>query len=220
MTWIPRKLTYISEFGFVPMSKVILVSFLLSLTILLSLVYIVPHAIKSAEAAQEPSALELSQMDHELYVDPLILKQQKIVAYIKDERPEIVNDVANKLADAVMQNSWKYNIPIEIQLAIARRESRFDQYALGKAGELGFFQILPRAHVDRVFRMLAADEISNKNIYDPYTNASLQANILHSCLERKKHNMAKSLACYNGADSSTQYAKETLALAAKIRKVI
>lgn len=221
MTWIPRKLTYIPNFGFVPMSKVILASFLLSLVILLSLVYVAPYTIKSANASQELTEVEVSQIDNELYADPLILKQQKIVAYIKDSRPQISDTVANKLADAIIQNSWKYNIPIDIQLAIATRESRFDQYALGKVGELGFFQVNTKAHVDRIFRMLDSKEISNKNIYDPYTNASLQANIMRSCMIQKKNNISKAVACYNGAGpAAVQYAAETLALAAKIRKVI
>lgn len=215
MTPIPKRLVYVPTLGFVSMFKVVFTSCLLTALAIFAFQYAMPSAIQQAHAMQEP------QLAQDKQVDPLVLKQEKIVEYIKNTSyPEINNETANKLADSIIQVSWKYGIPIEIQLAIATHESKFDQYALGKAGELGFFQVLPKAHVDRILSMMQKDEITTKNIYDSYTNASIAANILNSCLQEKHHNMKKALACYNGADSSTQYANDVLALSTKIRKLI
>lgn len=215
MTSIPKKLVYVPKLGFVSMSKVVFTSCLLTALAIFALQYAMPTAIQQAHAMQEPQlALDKS-------IDPLVLKQEKIVEYIKNTSyPEIKDEVANRLADSIIQISWKYGIPIEIQLAIATHESKFDQYALGKAGELGFFQVLPKAHVARILSMMQNEEITTKNIYDSYTNAAIAANILNSCLQEKHHNMGKALACYNGADSSVKYAKDVLAVAKTIKPLI
>lgn len=216
MTTIPRKLIYINHLGFVSMFKVVFTSCLLTMLAIFAIQYAMPQVIQQAHAIQEP---QLAQDNKP--VDPLVLKQEKIVEYIKNTSyPGISNETANKLADSILQVSWKYGIPVEIQLAIATHESKFDQYALGKAGELGFFQILPKAHVARILSMMQKDEIATKNIYDAYTNAAIAANILNSCLQEKKHNMLKSLACYNGAGSSTKYANEVMVLSKTIKPLI
>lgn len=215
MTSIPKKLVYVPKLGFVSMFKVVFTSCLLTALAIFAIQFAMPSAIQQAHAMQEP------QLAQDESVDPLVLKQEKIVEYIKNTSyPGIKDETANKLADSVIQVYWKYGIPIEIQLAIATHESKFDQYALGKAGELGFFQILPRAHVKRILHMKETEEITTKNIYDAYTNAAIAANILNSCLQEKHHNMSKALACYNGADSSVKYAKEVLAVAKTIKPLI
>lgn len=216
MTKIPKKLLYIPALGFISATKIMITSCLITALTIFAIELALPSAIPQAHAMQEQSQIELT-----VPVDPLVAKQKKIVAYIKDTSyPTISDDAANELADSIIQVSWKYGIPPEIQLAIATHESKFDQYALGKAGELGFFQVLPKAHVARIMHMMKTDEISTKNLYDPYTNAAIAANILNSCLQEKHHNMFKSLACYNGADSSVKYAKAVMTAAKTIKPLI
>jgi len=211
MTKIPRRLVYVPKIGFVPMIKVVIVSFLLIFGV--SINVLLKAAIPPAEASQIQPSRSLS-------FSPMAKRQQRIVHYIKSVRPNISNSVANRLADAIMENSWKYGIPIEIELAVAKHESNFEQYALGSQGELGFFQIMTKPHVGRVFLLLREDEISTKNIYDPYTNSTLAASILRECLRQKHHNMSRALACYNGTASSGEYSKIVLEKAKQIHALI
>lgn len=216
MTKIPKKLMYVPKLGFISSAKVIFTSCLLTALAIFAMELALPAAIPQAHATQEQL-----QVRQENPVDPLVAKQQKIAAYIKDvSYPAISNNTANQLADSIIQVYWKYNIPIEIQLALATHESKFDQYALGRDGELGFFQVLPKAHIARILHMMQTDEISTKNLYDPYTNSSVAANILNACLQEKHHIMKKALACYNGSDKSVQYASDVLAVAKKIKPLI
>lgn len=214
MTKIPRRLVYVPKIGFVPMAKVVIVSFLLIFGI--SINVLLKAAISPAEASQ----LQPRSHIHSVYLSPLAKKQRRIVEYIKSVRPNINNSVANRLADAIIQNSWKYGIPVEIELAVAKHESNFEQYALGSQGELGFFQIMTKPHVGRVFLLLREDEIPTKNIYDPYTNSTLAASILKECLRLRHNNMGRALACYNGTSRAGEYSKVVLAKAREIHELI
>jgi len=211
MTKIPKKLVYIPKIGFVPMIKVAVVSFLLIFGI--SINVLLKAAIPPAEATQIQPTITMD-------LSPMAKRQQRIVNYIKSVRPNIKDSVANRLADAVIQNSWKYGIPVEIELAVATRESKFEQYALGSQGELGFFQIMTKPHVGRVFMLLREDEIATKNIYDPFTNSTIAASILKECLRQKHNNMARALACYNGTSTAGKYSNFVLAKAKAIHELI
>jgi len=207
MTVIPKHLVYVPNLGFIPKYKAIILSSLMTFAILFNGVILI-----------ESDKLEASTLAYKR--PPLPIQQDKIVNYIKQIRPDIDNNIAIMLANAIVKNSHTYKIPVEVQLAIAKNESHFEQYALGSAGEIGFFQIMVSVHSKRVFYMLKSNEISNKNIYDPYTNATLGANILSSCLSKKKQNMGNALICYNGSSKAEEYSVRVLQSAKQIQAVI
>jgi soluble lytic murein transglycosylase-like protein len=124
------------------------------------------------------------------------------------------------LADAIIETHKRYGMPIEIQLALIKRESNFEKYELGQAGELGFYQIMTRPHAGRVFRMMETAEITTKNLYDPHTQAAIGGSIFKECMQKRKHNMGNALACYNGTQSAGDYSQTILATAKAIKQSI
>ena len=45
--------------------------------------------------------------------------------------------------DMIRAEAWRQGVPTELAIAVARRESNFDQAARGAAGEVGVFQLMP-----------------------------------------------------------------------------
>lgn len=145
--------------------------------------------------------------------------QDKMVHYMKSRNKDIPDIVAYKLANAIVTQKYKYNIPIEIQLAQATVESNFDQYALGKDGELGFFQVHPKWHADKVHTLLRSGDIKTKNIYDSQTNVAVAMSILHDCEKKHRSNIQRTLTCYNGAGASAiEYSKHVLVVEKEVKK--
>jgi len=133
----------------------------------------------------------------------------KMVGFMRHMNKDLNTDTAYLLSDAIIRNAVKYHVPVELQLGLITTESHFDQYAISSAGALGFYQVMPNIHNDKVHTMYASGEIQTKNIYDPYTQAALGTKILSDCL-KKRHEVRKALFCYNGSDASIEYAREVL----------
>ena len=197
MKIVPRyKLMYIPKFGFIHFPKMIrscIVAFMITFTIAWGYL---PSPVEQASANQvvvtrfPPTRVET--------------KEDKITAYILGMNKTVDVTTAKQLADAIMVKSVQYHIPVELQLGLITVESRFDQYAVSTAGALGWFQIMPGVHQDKILAMKASGEISTKNIYDPLTQASLGNRILSDCLNKHK-SLPRSLQCYNGSRIPTEY---------------
>lgn len=147
-------------------------------------------------------------------------KQEKMVKYMRTVNKDLDTKLANKLADAMLEQQASFGIPVEIQLSIVRRESRFDQYALGELGEMGFFQVMPNAHAKKVLAMMKAKQISTRNLYDPDTQATVAMTVLNNCLIKKKRDMSRALACYNGAMHPGEYSVAVLEKARAIKNLL
>lgn len=104
---------------------------------------------------------------------------------------------ALQLADAIVIESKMLSIPTEIEVALIQQESGFDQYEISESGALGFWQVMPNWHADKVLDMYSKAEIANKNIYDPYTNTAIGSRILKDSINKNK-TIKYALACYNG----------------------
>jgi len=145
--------------------------------------------------------------------------QDKMVAYMKRTNKSISNKVAYELANAMLLQHYKYNIPVEVMLGQSTIESRFDQFALGGQGELGFFQIHAKWHVDRVRGLMKAGVIKTKNIYDAQTNTAIAMSKLGECMRKHGGSVQKGLVCYNGAGGDADvYSKKVLAASKEVRK--
>ena len=131
--------------------------------------------------------------------------EDRVYDYIKRSNPKLEDSVASRLSESIVRESNKHDIPLNLILGLIKTESHFDQYAISKAGAMGFWQVLPRAHHDKILKQ------SNKNLYDPEPNSSLGAQILKNCLN-KYRSLESGLACYNGSnrDNSQTYAKKVL----------
>jgi len=83
----------------------------------------------------------------------------------------------------------KYDIEPSLILAVAKKESRLNPDAYG-SGAVGLMQIIPSCHRERIERLQV------QNLYDPYENMMIGADILSSLC--KRHNdIGYVLMCYN-----------------------
>jgi len=146
--------------------------------------------------------------------------EDKIVKYMRGINHKLDEDTAYKLAAAIVTESDQYHIPINIQLGIIAVESRFDQFAISNHGALGFYQIMPTVHNDKVIDLYDDGTIDTKNIYDPMTQAVLGNGILHDCLRSHRQNMTRALQCYNGSTASLQYPHDVMRWAQAAKEVI
>jgi len=134
----------------------------------------------------------------------------RIVKYMLNVNREMDKETAYKLAAAIILQYNKYHIPIDVQLGLIAVESRFDQFAISNHGALGFYQIMPTVHNDKVVDMYDEGQIDTKNIYDPTTQAALGNKVLYDCLRGHHHNMTRALQCYNGSAASLQYPNDVM----------
>jgi len=146
--------------------------------------------------------------------------QDKIVQYETSVNPDMDTNVAYELADAMIQQKKKTGISISLQLAVVTTESKFEQYALGQDGEVGFFQLMTRKHAHKAFRMIKRKEISTLNLYDAHTNAAMGASVLRECFRANNGKKAEAVACYNGSLPTDKYTRLVLAREKKIRKIL
>ena len=196
---------YIPRIGFIPKVRLFLFSIMISLAVMFQFIPdIISQPVEAKPFVYNPHS-----------------QKEKIFKYIKEENANIDTDTAYRIADVVIEVEKEYKIPKEIQLALIRRESRFDKYALGSAGELGFCQILPKYHVDKLKNMIKDEKIRTKNIYDTRTNIMLSASILSDCLNKRKNNsMSNALACYNGTRKPGDYSLAIIKTAKEIKQII
>lgn len=132
--------------------------------------------------------------------------EQKVYEYIKKENNQLDDNTAKELASSLVKESENHNLSLRLMLAVVKTESNFKQYAISSAGALGFWQVLPKYHLDKIA------VLENKNLYDPKSNSALGAEILKKCI-KKYSSVESALLCYNGSinDSEKKYVKKVYA---------
>lgn len=208
MKIVPRyKLMYIPKFGFIHFPKMIrscIVAFMITFTIAWGYL---PSPVEQASANQvvvtqfPPTRVET--------------KEDKIAAYILGKNKTVDVTTAKQLADAIMVKSVQYHIPETLILGVIQTESAFNPFAISNHGALGFMQIIPSWHYDKVLAQ------SDKNIYSPATNVAVGVQVLSDCKD-KYHSLEKMLGCFNGSvdDKSMKYAKLVKANTATIKTAL
>lgn len=131
--------------------------------------------------------------------------ESRVLDYIKTHNRQIDHEVAETLASSIVTESERYKIPVNVMLGVIKAESNFDQYAISNVGAIGFWQVLPKWHIDKIRKL------ENRDLYDPVTNSSLGAKILHDCL-KKSRTLERGLLCYNGSqhDPEKKYVKRVM----------
>lgn len=137
--------------------------------------------------------------------------KSKIVLYIIKVNSKIDKKVAYELANAIVTESRRQDIPANLLVAIVKVESHFDKTATGSAGEVSYFQVMPRLHLDKVAKLKENNVIASTNLHNVNTNTAVGATILKNCFDRYKK-LDMKLACYNGSqhDTNKTYAKKVL----------
>ena len=126
-------------------------------------------------------------------------------------------DMSNRLSIRVKDSTTRLNllrsihreasqaeIPPELVIALIDIESRFDHFAISKAGAQGLMQIMP----------FWLKEIGhpNDNLMDVDTNLRMGCTILKYYLDIEKGNIRRALARYNGSLGSWKYPDKVMSV--------
>lgn len=98
---------------------------------------------------------------------------------------------------AVHYEATRAELAPELVLAVIDVESRFDRFAISRAGALGLMQIMP----------FWLDELKEPeaNLFDITTNLRFGCTILKYYLDQKDGNLRQALAAYNGSSGRRVY---------------
>lgn len=117
------------------------------------------------------------------------LEKEKAAKVIAKKYRYIDLEGAMQVVTAVYENAKRYGVRPSLLLAMIATESSFNKRAKSSVGAVGYLQVMPRWH---------RNKIQNRNIWDTEVNIQVGAQVLRDCYKRNK-NEKKALACYNGA---------------------
>ncbi len=106
------------------------------------------------------------------------------------------------LLKAIHQHARLAKLPPELVLAVIDIESRFDHYAISRAGAVGLMQIMP-------FWLKELNR-SDDDLFDINTNLAMGTTILRFYLDKERGNISRALARYNGSLGSNRYPSKVL----------
>lgn len=106
-------------------------------------------------------------------------------------------DYRLELLKSIHREASRAELPPELVLAVIDIESRFDRFALSKAGAQGLMQVMP----------FWLEEIGqpDDNLMEADTNLRLGCTILKYYIDREKGDLRRALARYNGSLGSLAY---------------
>lgn len=144
------------------------------------------EAINTASSFQDRYEAEVWLLDMSTRLKP----------YIQDdrERLQLLKNIHHEASQAELQP--------ELVLAVIDIESRFDRFAVSRAGALGLMQIMP----------FWLNEIGhpNDNLLEINTNLRMGCTILKYYLDKESGDLRRALARYNGSLGSTVYPDKIL----------
>lgn len=119
---------------------------------------------------------------------------------------------STKLVELVYKHSKRNGVPVHLGFGIIAVESNFNSRARSKSGAVGYTQVLPRWHKDK---------IKGRNIMNPEVNIEVGMSILKSCMDLYRDEK-KMLGCYNGSikgRAMARYSKKVIVAASQINKL-
>jgi len=114
------------------------------------------------------------------------------------------SDTRLKLLRSIHREASEADLPPELVIALIDIESRFDHFAISKAGAQGLMQIMP----------FWLKEIGHPedNLMDIDTNLRMGCTILKYYLDMEKGNIRRALARYNGSLGSWKYPDKVMSV--------
>lgn len=109
---------------------------------------------------------------------------------------------ALRILKTAHQEATRAQLSPELVLAVIDIESRFDRFAISKAGALGLMQVMP-------FWLKELDR-PDDNLFDIDTNLRMGCTILRFYLDKEKGHVGRALARYNGSAGSWRYPNKVL----------
>lgn len=144
------------------------------------------NAIESADSFKD-------RFDAEVWLVDMSDRLKKILP-AKKERIELLK--------AVHQEATRTGLHPELVLAVIHIESRFDRFAISRAGAQGLMQVMPF--------WLKEIGHADDNLVDLRTNLRMGCTILKYYLDKEKGDLIKGLARYNGSAGTRKYADKVL----------
>lgn len=120
--------------------------------------------------------------------------------------------IRHKILTTVFREATLAGIEPELVLSVIVVESRFDKYALSKAGAVGLMQIMPF--------WLKELKPSSDNLFDIETNIRLGCRILKNYLDIEKGDVFYALGRYNGSRGQGKYPQLVLSNYQKFHSLI
>lgn len=194
-----NSLIYLNGFGFVRKSRI----FFVAVIFICSIVFYTGY-MHSAHGVVMADAIDMIE---EVPVAPvhIVTIEERVIEFIRSKNPTLSDDVVTRLSASIVEEGHAKNIPVKLVLGLIAAESEFKQFAVSSVGALGFMQVMPGVHRDKI------SKLENKDVYDPVSNIKMGMTILSDCMHTHK-NVKAALQCYNGAgnDASTKYANRVL----------
>jgi soluble lytic murein transglycosylase-like protein len=118
--------------------------------------------------------------------------------------PKALPDRKERLAflRLVHSEARRAGVPPELVLSVIEIESRFDRFAVSKAGALGYMQVMPF--------WLKELKRPYDNLFHAPTNLRMGCTILKYYLDREQGDLIKGLARYNGSTGRAKYSHQVL----------
>lgn len=139
--------------------------------------------------------------------------------FIQSIQPSISDGESTVLVKAVLKYSNEFKIDPNVAIGLIRVESSFDKYAISPVGALGYMQILPKWHLDKI--KILRERFGHGNVFDVDFNIALGLMILNEYKSKYK-SIEKGLLKYNGSlhfeKHAQVYDKDVLRTAKSLKK--
>jgi soluble lytic murein transglycosylase-like protein len=151
-----------------------------------------------------------------------VREERNFTFITNNSKPDGINEEeAASLSKALIKWGDHFNVPQEYLLAVGMHESHFDRYAVSTSNALGFFQVIPKYHLQKI--QDAHHHTGKRDLFDPEVQAYLVASILSKYREASKGSMDGALIRYYGSQSvkdNHQYKNNVNARVLKVKKFI
>ena len=121
---------------------------------------------------------------------------QRLVRFVDDPQERI------DILKSVHYEATRANLEPELVLAVIEVESRFDRFAISRAGARGLMQVMPF--------WLEEINLSDQNLFKIRTNLRMGCTILRYYLDMESDNLGPALARYNGSYGRTIYPEKVI----------
>lgn len=148
-------------------------------------------ALAAAVSADESSFID--RFEAEVWLMDMSLRLERLVPDV-EVRVELLRDIHREATRA--------GLPPELVLAVIEVESRFDRFAVSRAGAQGLMQIMS-FWLDEL-------DVTHGNLFDPDLNLRMGCTILRHYLDRERGDLPAALARYNGSTGQRWYSDRVL----------
>lgn len=126
-----------------------------------------------------------------------------IAQWVQDSAHSKISEAeARRIVRRVYEESLsrQHRLSPKTMLALVKTESGFRANAKSGYGAVGYMQVVPRFHQDK---------IKGRDIYNPEVNIQVGTTVMSDCMIKHKGNFYKASNCYSGGGKMKYYRKVT-----------